>query len=294
MPQSISAPGRIVTLPGILNDEQPTSWTPRAITADQLPGSSTPQTITADQQPRSSMSLSYSADLQPGSSNSVITPESIRPYPKAGPRNPNNKGGRKKLSSTILTDTPIKERIREEQAQRKLKKSKNKKVKAKNLAAVFNNVTNMDVELDDPNEADDLGVSQLDDMDISSDSEVERVEDNFCVDTDNDDVEFDSDTVKADDWCLFEYMFDSKVFYVGKIIVVNEKKVTAKFLQFVNRDRECERANFVEKSNGGIEEADIDQIVLKLDAPTQSAEATKRRSAFIKFPFNFSSYNLGI
>ncbi len=81
------------------------------------------------------------------------------------------------------------------------------------------------------------------------------------------------------------------VFYVGKVISVSADKVTANFLQFVNKDRDGERANFVDKSK--IEEANLDQIVMKLGAPMLPTETLKRKSAYIKFPFDFSSYNLG-
>jgi len=50
---------------------------------------------------------------------------------------------------------------------------------------------------------------------------------NLCMDTD--DIEFDTDVVKVGDWCLFEYFNDSKLYYVGKIITINDSKVTADF-----------------------------------------------------------------
>ena len=53
------------------------------------------------------------------SQTTAITPESIRPFPKAAPR----KAGvvKKKLSSEVLTSTPVKERLKAEFAERKLK-----------------------------------------------------------------------------------------------------------------------------------------------------------------------------
>jgi len=53
---------------------------------------------------------------------SGITPESIRPFPKAAPR----KAGisRRKLSSEILTSTPVKKRLMAEHAERKMKGKK--------------------------------------------------------------------------------------------------------------------------------------------------------------------------
>jgi len=63
------------------------------------------------------------------------------------------------------------------------------------------------------------------------------------------------------DWCLFEYQYDSKMYYVGKIITVSDKKSTADFLQFMLEGNDNEHAKFLEKPNA-ICEADHDQIVL--------------------------------
>lgn len=50
-----------------------------------------------------------------------VTPESVRPLPKAADRQAKKQGGRKKLSSVILTLTPVKEGLRSEQNARRLK-----------------------------------------------------------------------------------------------------------------------------------------------------------------------------
>ncbi|XP_065671420.1 uncharacterized protein LOC136089375 [Hydra vulgaris] len=54
--------------------------------------------------------------------SNTLNVESIRPYPSAKARLEKSKGARKKLSSSILTDTPIKEALRNQQLQRNLKK----------------------------------------------------------------------------------------------------------------------------------------------------------------------------
>jgi hypothetical protein len=55
-----------------------------------------------------------------------VTPQSIRPLPEAPARQQQRKGVRKKLSSTILTSTPVKESLRKQQQERKEKKGKRK------------------------------------------------------------------------------------------------------------------------------------------------------------------------
>lgn len=52
----------------------------------------------------------------------AVTPASIRPLPIAPARKQQRAGCRKKLASTVLTSTPVKETLREQQRERKAKK----------------------------------------------------------------------------------------------------------------------------------------------------------------------------
>ncbi|CAH1957908.1 unnamed protein product [Acanthoscelides obtectus] len=65
-----------------------------------------------------SLSLDKSVDLL--STGTHITPRELKPYPKAMPRK--SKVGRKKTVSAILTDTPIKSALEEEERTRQRKK----------------------------------------------------------------------------------------------------------------------------------------------------------------------------
>lgn len=60
-----------------------------------------------------------------GLARQVITPENLRPYPKA-PARKTNKVGRRKRESAILTDTPVKDQLEEERNKRLTKKNKKK------------------------------------------------------------------------------------------------------------------------------------------------------------------------
>lgn len=60
---------------------------------------------------------------QPGPSRAFPTPEEIRPFQKADPRKTTKKG-RKKRTTAILTDTPVKEQLAAEQKMAKEKKNK--------------------------------------------------------------------------------------------------------------------------------------------------------------------------
>jgi len=58
------------------------------------------------------------------SSLSPVTPEGVRPLPKAGIRKATVNQRKKKITSSILTDTPVKEALRIEQNERKAKQDK--------------------------------------------------------------------------------------------------------------------------------------------------------------------------
>lgn len=107
------------------------------------------------------------------STSAFVSPEVIRPHPKAGPRKGSGKG-RKKGSTRILTDTPEKLAIEKEWEARKEKKIR--KVKAKVVKRNLNpqeqeETTSEDEELLPSPESD---LSMLDESDIScSESENE-------------------------------------------------------------------------------------------------------------------------
>ena len=77
------------------------------------------------QTPNSSMVI-----VEPSGSELSATLQMIRPFPKAAARK--RGGGRKKLSSTILTDTPVKNVLQKERTERDLRRCK---LKTSKLAA---------------------------------------------------------------------------------------------------------------------------------------------------------------
>ena len=210
------------------------------------------------QTPNSSMVV-----VEPSGSELSATLQMIRPFPKAAARK--RGGGRKKLSSTILTDTPVKNVLQKERTERDLRR---RKLKTSKLAA------RRDISKSFPDIEPD-GKSTFKNMLTSKDP-------HFSI---------DSAKIEIGDWCLFEYVFDSKTYYVGKIVEVKEDKVSADFLKFVYKDKDTEEAKFLSKDKG-ICEADMDQIVVKLGDPI--LQKSKRRNGHIKFSFDFSAYSLGL
>lgn len=66
----------------------------------------------------------------PLSTRQIVSPEDVRPFAKAGPRKLPKKNGRKKTTSELITDTPVKNRLELENEQ-KAQKAKEKVTKAK-------------------------------------------------------------------------------------------------------------------------------------------------------------------
>lgn len=69
--------------------------------------------------PRRQLFSRVSVGEVPGTSGVSITPEMVKPLPKAGPRKPSTRGRRKRITSEVLTSTPVKSRIESETASRK-------------------------------------------------------------------------------------------------------------------------------------------------------------------------------
>lgn len=76
----------------------------------------------------------------PSTSCAVVSPAQLRPYPKAQPRSQSNRGRKRK--SAILTDTPEKEALREEERMRAMKKKTSNVNMAKRKVFVKTKINN--------------------------------------------------------------------------------------------------------------------------------------------------------
>lgn len=87
-----------------------------------------------------------------------MSPEEIRPYPKALPRKQTGKG-RPKGKSLILNDTPKKERIEAQKLEQTLKGQK--RPKSKNVKKKLAYLSSSESDVDDPETVcDDLGLQK--------------------------------------------------------------------------------------------------------------------------------------
>ncbi|KAK2708811.1 hypothetical protein QYM36_014433 [Artemia franciscana] len=98
-----------------------------------------PSSTSSDEAEEGLSNLSTDQPLTTDMASKAVTPEVVRPLPKAGKRSEKPKG-RKRLCSKILTNTPEKERLEAERQIKEAKKSK-KKSRAGRKGTAKRNIT---------------------------------------------------------------------------------------------------------------------------------------------------------
>lgn len=205
----------------------------------------------------------------------MLSPQDIRPYPKAGPRSGSAKG-RKKGKSRILTETPEKARLEEERIKRQEKKRKPakheqekiKKVK-KNVYKTFCDDIESDTQSDTPSESMSLHDESSDDLETFSDLDSQ---------------EFDTRSLTINDFILVSFATKkSRVLFVGQIEAILKEGFRVKFMR--KRD-ETWKFYFPEKED--ISEIDSEDIRLKLPTPSITG-GTERSASVLSFPVDLST-----
>lgn len=212
----------------------------------------------------------------------VVTPESVRPYPKAGPRKLTG-NARKKGKTRILTDTPEKKLI--ELAEQE-KQSKNKAKKDRQLKRVLKNIDKKKI----PKLPLELTSNRVKKRKMSSsDSEVENVsfadssEDSFVEETSEE--EFNEDDVivmdrnfRVNDYVLVKFDTNKAVVhYVGRIEEISQTMATIKFMRLSKI-----RNTFLFPEIDDIASIPLDDIKTKLPGP-KTSNNTKRGSSKYTF-----------
>jgi len=226
-------------------------------------------------------------DTQKTPPRSHISPEEIRPYPKAAPRKPTSRG-RKKVQSMVLTDTPNKERLQTEIMQRKQKSGKTGKSKLPERKKIQT-----------AKAVDDISSSSSSDEEeelaraISSDSDMDYELEDTLRNKEDDETEPRKENLKKDKYVLVKYATKKSVrHFVGLIIdqVSEENTVEVKFL--VRQPTRQNVSSFVFPENDDIDEVDIDNIIAILTDP-MSAGGTKRSAKHLIFHgIDFHGYSL--
>lgn len=199
----------------------------------------------------------------------LVSPEMIRPYPKAAPRK--TKGGRKKGKSRILTETPEKNEIETEYLKRQAKKAKTKVQKV--TKKVFEDSS------DDEN-------AEIPLQDSSSDGDYfEKLveEENMEIQQERD---IENSTILEGDFVLVELKGKKSV----RHYIVEIKKISGKrYLEGVYLKKIMNSNKFVK--SGELYEIDESDILKKLPKPSVVGGSERRMEQF-SFSVDFMCYNM--
>lgn len=220
----------------------------------------------------------------------MLTPEDVRPFPKAAPRVTNR--GRRKGKSRILTETPEKNRLEDELKERVAKASRSKpkrkmfqpEIKIKKKKVIGLHLMNLDSDNSEDWEEDNIS--------LHDESECEDRQELINQTNFNEDAELNFDTSASElgltenDFVLVEFSTKkTKLHYVGLI----EKKhmdTGSYIVKFMRRRGDTWKFNFPEKED--IFEIEEKDIKMKLPQPTMSG-GTARAANVYTFPVNFST-----
>lgn len=195
----------------------------------------------------------------------MLTPEEVRPFPKAQPRK--NQIFRKRGRTRILTDTPEKQEIETMQAKRKkygkhtlqVKQGKRKLFKKFSIPEESSASDTSSVELSKSDESD--------------------------IPPEEDDLDFSTSDLAIGDFILVKFKGKKMVIhYAARISAINGEEYEVSYLR-----RKGSSSKFVfplEEDSSCITK---DDVVLKLPPP-QCHGGTQRTSSIFYFSINFDSY----
>lgn len=191
---------------------------------------------------------------------SVISPENVRPFPKAEPRKMFSKG-RKRGYSRVLTDTPEKENIERQLLEKQCtKKNKTEPKKKAIKRKVFEESSDSDVSL----------------------KYAESDEDDF-LQPEEDNISDQNEPLVFGDHVLVKFATKKTIkFAVGKIVnVLPESEFTVKFMKKKN-----DVYHFVYPDVDDIADIELKDIEMKLPLP-HVTQGTERIKCFYSFSIDF-------
>lgn len=198
-------------------------------------------------------------------SNIVVTPEMIRPFPKA-PARKKQTIKRERIKSRIYTDTPEKDKILARYIS-KMKENQQKTTRSNKVCQISSS----------DSESEELILSDSDDISLGLGSEWED---------DNPKLLLDSELLKENQFVLVK--FDQKsnnVFYIGEILkVINQNDFDVKFLR-------KNLHKFIYPLIDDISSVKRNDIVSLLPYPTHVPGTVRTRHHF-RFNVDLSNYNM--
>lgn len=201
--------------------------------------------------------------------NAIISPEIIRPFAKAKPRNPSQRN-RRRTTSRILTSTPVKAQIEQQQAdkenKRKIATDRLKKRTKKRMQLLL--------------------------ADSSSEEEMETINENdsleseICEDVNEEILK----SIAVGNYVLVKYATKKSVkYYVGRIEDINNGFEGESFVIAYLKKTTGQRFIFPDiKHTDAVPEEDI---VMTLPQPL-STGGTSRAAKLLSFPLDLSSFNI--
>nr|CAD7256100.1 unnamed protein product [Timema shepardi] len=204
----------------------------------------------------------------PGPSRVDLSPEDVRPYPKAAPRCLQRP--RKKVKSRILTESPVKNKIEEETLARASRKEKSCSSRPKvslKQKELFMKKRLVYSSSDSDGE-----------FSVQDSSDEETLHDLITVERN------DTEEIVVDDFVLTEFATKkTKVLYVGHVEEVNGHTYK---IRFMRRFRQTWKFTYPETED--ISEMERSDIVMKLPQP-ESSGGTARIMTMKNFHVDFSS-----
>lgn len=203
------------------------------------------------------------------SRNGVISPEDVRPYPKAAPRS-SQRGGRKPGRCRILTDTPEKAEIENAAAARKRKKDPMVKRCAEVPSQKKPTCRRLEMpESDSTSEGEDLNSSESGNTDMDLDSEETEHPTSLSL--------MDKQSLSKGDFVISRLEGKKRIVnFIAKIINVNGDELT---VQYLKRAAASNKFYYHDDKHYEIQ---ISDIVRKLPLPV-AVGGTERRCMQLEF-----------
>lgn len=194
-----------------------------------------------------------------------MTPQELRPFAKAQPRKATQ--NRKRVKSMVLTDTPVKDQLEQEQSAKATKIKRPKKIQMPESS---------DSESDEA--ADDALAKQLEEEDSSSDDML------FADEA----VEEVSEKIAADAYVLVKFPLKrSTSYFVGVVLETDGITCSVSFLKTIRGAA----VSFVKSEPEDISEVDMRDVLIVLPPPN-STGGTNRLAKKMCFPVDLSKYFL--
>lgn len=224
-------------------------------------------------------------------STKKVTPEHVRPFPRAEPRE-NNRGGRMKRKSRILTLTPEKNRIAAERIARDLKKQNvvknlpNDEPQSMPRRAISKRSRNnlFSENLDSDSDSDEC-------YSIHDESDTYDIEDELSNDDDMSQMEIDIQKempeLNSGDYVLVKFATKMTLkYFVGHILKKEGLEYSIKFLR---KRPTCWKFYFPDIDD--ISTVDHEDLILKLPEPVVNG-SSRRTVAIMSFNVDLSRFNV--